>query len=345
MVGIASYSIYIPQWRLKAADIASVWGKNEVHVLEGLGVAEKSVAGSDEDTVTMGYEAAWRAVKSAGITPADIGALFVGSESHPYAVNPTTTIIGEFLGMGTGYFAADTEFACKAGTTGMIIVEGLLRAKKISYGMAIGADCAQAKPHDVLEYTAASAGAAFVLTSNVEKVAVSLVDSVSFSTDTPDFWRRDGISYPSHGGRFTGEQAYFRHVSSAATAIMEKNGLKPDDFQYVVFHMPNGKFPRQIAKRLGFQDKQLRHSLIVDSIGNPYSASSLIGLANTLDNARSDEQILMVSYGSGAGADAFIFRTTKQLAMLRKKQHAVAEKFHMKKYCSYVEYLKMRGVI
>lgn len=345
MVGICSYGVYIPRWRLTAAEIARVWGKNEGHVISGLDVSEKAVAGIDEDAVTLGYEAAWRAVKSAKISPSDIGALFVGSESHPYAVNPTTTIIGEFLGLGTGYFASDTEFACKAGTTGMIAVEALLRSKKITCGMAIGADCAQAKPHDVLEYTAGSAAAAFVLTNNKPDIAVEIVDSYSFSTDTPDFWRRDGISYPSHGGRFTGEPSYFRHVMGATEAMLKKHSLKPEHIDKAVFHMPNGKFPREVAKRLGFSPAQIQYSLVVDVIGNPYSASSLVGLAATLDEAKPDETILMVSYGSGAGADAFLLRTTKLLPLLVSRQHTVMEKIINKEYVTYNTYLKMRGVI
>ena len=345
MVGIASYGIYIPPWRLSAADIAHVWGKNEGHVQAGLGVVEKAVAGVDEDTVTLGYEAAWRAVKSAGISPARVGALFVGSESHPYAVNPTATIIGEFLGLQTGYFAADTEFACKAGTTAMIVVDGLLRSGRCAYGLAIGADCGQAKPHDVLEYTAGSGAAACMLTSDENAIAVELVDVCSYSTDTPDFWRRDGISYPSHGGRFTGEPSYFRHVTGAATDMMNKHAMKPADIDFAVFHMPNGKFPREVAKRLGFSPEQVATSLVVDKIGNPYSASSLIGLAATLDEAKPGQTVLMVSYGSGAGSDAFLFRTTKKLPGLIKKQHSVKQKISMKQYVSYDTYLKMRGVI
>ena len=344
-IGITSYGVYIPRNRLRLEDIAAVWGKNEQHVSKALGISEKSIAGIDEDTATMGYEAAWRAVKSGNIGAEQIEALLVGSESHPYAVNPTSTIIGEFLGIGNNYFAVDTEFACKAATAGMIALEGLLRSNKISYGMTIGADCAQAKPHDALEYTAASAGVAFLLTNKTEQIAVELVDSVSFSSDTPDFWRRDGISYPSHGGRFTGEPSYFRHVFGASQLLLAKNKLTPGQFSAGVFHMPNAKFPVEVALRLGFTKEQVSESLIVAQIGNPYSASSLIGLASTLDTAKPNQYIFMCSYGSGAGSDAFIFKTTKHLTNLQKKQHTVASKVKDKKYISYVEYLKMRGRI
>lgn len=344
MTGIISYGIYIPQYRLTAREIAGVWGKDGDHVAASLGISEKAVAGEDEDTVTIGYEAAWRAVKSAQIDAEEIGAVFVGSESHPYAVNPSTTIIAEMLGVGRAYFAADLEFACKAATTALVVGASLIDSKKVSYALAIGADCAQAKPHDLLEYSAASAGVALVIGSG-ERVAVEILDYCSYSSDTPDFWRRDGTSYPSHGGRFTGEPAYFTHVMGAADMIMKKIKIKIADFDYCVFHMPNGKFPRNVARRLGFTTDQLKHSLTVDTIGNPYSASSLLGLANTLDHAMPNQRILFVSYGSGAGSDAFVLQTTNALPDLQKRQHTVSSKMNMKKNISYSEYLKMRGVI
>ena len=331
MVGIVSYGTYIPQNRIRIADIARAWKKDPAEVQSGLGVIEKSVPAQDEDAVTIALEAARRALEN---HPVNIDVLFVGSESHPYAVNPTSTIVGELLGIGNNYLAADLEFACKAGTAGMIAIAGLIAAGHAKYGMAIGSDTAQSKPHDVLEYTSAAAGAACIL--GKEHIIAKLLADTSYSSDTPDFWRRDGIRYPSHAGRFTGEPAYFAHVMGASRRLFDMTKTKPSDFDYCVFHMPNGKFPRQVAARLGFTHEQLAPSLIVDDIGNPYSASSMTGLAAVLDIAKPGEKIFMVSYGSGAGSDGFIFETTGSL----KKQQTVRTQIERKTYIDYVSYLK-----
>jgi hydroxymethylglutaryl-CoA synthase len=60
----------------------------------------------------------------------------------------------------------------------------------------------------------------------------------SFVTDTPDFWRRPHEMYPSHGDRFTGEPAYFKHVIAAGEALMEELGAKPGDFKYAQVNIP-----------------------------------------------------------------------------------------------------------
>ncbi|KKR34086.1 MAG: hypothetical protein UT63_C0006G0004 [Candidatus Gottesmanbacteria bacterium GW2011_GWC2_39_8] len=340
MVGIVGYGSYIPKYRIKTTDIADVWKKDGGEISSSLGVSEKAVAGIDEDAVTLAVEAGRNALLRAGIEPLSIGGCFVGSESHPYAVNPTSTIVGDILGFGNNYMAADLEFACKAATAGMQALSGLVASGYIKYGMAIGSDTAQARPHDVLEYTAGAASSAFILGGNKSEFLAEIVDFISYTSDTPDFWRRDGIRYPSHGGRFTGEPAYFSHVISAAEKLLKKTHLSPSDFDHAVFHMPNGKFPKIAAKRLGFTPDQIKDSLIVNIIGNPYSASALTGFSRVLDVAGPDEKIFFVSYGSGAGADAFIFQTTPLLSKKRKLGPTVDDYINDKEYITYPEFLK-----
>jgi hydroxymethylglutaryl-CoA synthase len=342
MVNLLGYGTYIPKYRISIEDIASVWKKDAGEIVSGLHVMEKSVPGIDEDAVTVAFEAASQCVVLSGVASTDIQALFVGSESHPYAVNPTATIVGEFLGLTNSYYAADMEFACKAGTAGVQVVVGFVNSGQIHCGMAIGADTAQSKPHDVLEYTSACAGVAMML-GDAHGIA-ELLSFRSFTSDTPDFWRRDGIRYPSHAGRFTGEPAYFTHVMGVAQNQLKETNTKTSDYAYCVFHMPNGRFPREAARRLGFTDKQLAPSLVVDTVGNPYSASSMLGLSAVLDIAKPGETIFMVSYGSGAGSDAFVWKTTNKIVEFQKKrreiQASISQQNEAKKSINYVEYLK-----
>ena len=345
MSGIIAYGTYIPKYRVRISEIAQVWGKDASEIEKGLKISEKAVPSFDEDAVTMGIEAGKKAISMAGIDPASLQSVYFGSESHPYAVNPSSTILGEYLGVGNNYFASDLEFACKAATAGMQVTAGLLSSKNIKYGLVVGSDTAQGKPHDALEYTAASAASAYILGNNESEIIAKILEMSSFSSDTPDFWRRDGAKYPSHFGRFTGEPAYFTHVIEEGKNLLDKSKLEPKDFSYCVFHMPNGKFPRAAAKKLGFTPEQLAPSLIVDKIGNPYSASSLIGLASVLDISKPKQKIFFVSYGSGAGSDGFIFETTYELTTKQKKTISVSKQIEDKIYISYPTYLRQTHTI
>jgi len=340
MVGIVGYGAYVPRFRITLEEIAEVWGKEPADIINGFRVREKSVPAFDEDAVTLAIEASNAALTMAGITAEEIESVFVGSESHPYAVNPSSTIVAEYLGVGNNFFAADLEFACKAGSAGMQIGAGLIGSGQAAYALAVGSDVAQGKPHDALEYTAASAAAAFILGKKKTEILAEIVAMSSFSSDTPDFWRRDGAKFPSHFGRFTGEPAYFTHVLGEGKKLLQQSKLQPSDFDYCVFHMPNGKFPRVAAKKLGFSPEQLAPSLTVDLIGNPYSGSSLLGLAAVLDIAKPGQKIFFVSYGSGAGSDGFIFQTTPHITEKQKINLPVRDMIGNKEYLSYTKYLR-----
>ncbi len=335
-VGIVGYGAYVPRYRLMAKEVARVWGDTG-----GLPIKEKAVAGLDEDTVTMSIEAARNALARAAIDPTEIRAVWVGSESHPYAVKPSSTIVAEAIGATPSVQAADLEFACKAGSEAIVMGIGLVGAGMGRYVLAIGMDTAQGRPGDALEFTAASGGAAFLLGPEDESVA-AYEGMLSHVTDTPDFWRRAYAHYPSHGQRFTGEPAYFEHVTQAARRLMEEMGTAPSDYRYAIFHQPNTKFPQRAAEILGFTPEQIKTGLLVPVIGNTYAGSSLIGLAAVLDEAQPGDRIFMVSFGSGAGSDAFSIRVTDRIAARRDRAPLTQDYIGRRVEIDYATYVRFR---
>lgn len=339
-VGIVGYGAYIPRYRLPGSEVARVWTGSPT----GSPVTEKAVAGPDEDVTTMSIEAARNALARAAIDPRELRAVWIGSESHPYAVKPTSTIVAESIGASPNIQAADWEFACKAGTEAVQASIGLVGSGMGNYTLSIGMDTAQSRPGDALEYTAASGGAAFIIGPAEKSVAV-YQGSYSFVTDTPDFWRRADESYPSHGERFTGEPAYFNHVISSAGKLMEMLGTTAEDYTYAVFHQPNVKFPARAAAMLGFKDEQIKHGLLADKVGNVYSGSCMLGLTAILDIAQPGDRILMVSYGSGAGSDSFDLVVTDRIKDVPARAPRTADYIQRRTQIDYATYCRYRGLL
>ncbi len=344
MVGIVSYGVYIPQWRIKVEEISRVWGHDAERYKKGLLVDEKSVPSLDEDAATMAVEAARNALKRIPkVEPKEIGAIYVGSESHPYAVKPTATIVAEAIDATPSVTAADMEFACKAATAGIQACMGLSKAGYVKYGMSIGSDTAQGRPADVLEYTAAAGAAAYIIGEDETNIIATIEGTYSTTQDIPDFWRRDGASFPQHTGRFTGEPAYFTQVIECSRGLMRKLETSPKDYDYAVFHEPNGTFPLAAGRILGFERDKILPSLVVTKIGNTYSASSLIGLAAILDQAKTGERILMTSYGSGAGSDSFSILVTDKLEDMRKMAPSVEYYINKREDIDYALYSRLKN--
>jgi len=337
-VGIIGYGAYVPRYRLPASEVARVW-------TEGTGalpIKEKAVPGLDEDVATMSIEAARNALARAGVPASQIRAVWIGSESHPYAVKPTSTIVAEAIGAVPNTQAADWQFACKAGTEAMQAAIGFVGSGMAQYALSIGMDTAQGRPGDALEYTAGAGGAAYLVGPADEALAV-FEGSYSFVTDTPDFWRRPQEKYPEHGQRFTGEPAYFKHVTTAAQRMMEMTGTTPKDYRYAVFHQPNVKFPQRAAKLLGFADEQIKAGLLVGVIGNTYAGSALIGLTAVLDEAQPGDKILLVSFGSGAGSDAFVLRVTDPITERQGRAPKTKDYIARRTVIDYATYARLRG--
>lgn len=344
MVGITGYGAYVPAYRIKSETIAGQWGDDALTIEKGLMLKEKTVPGQDEDTITIAVRAAKNAIIRAGIDPQDIGAVYIGSESHPYAVKPSGTVLVDALGIGPHVHVADFEFACKAGSEAMFVAYSHVKSENMDYALGIGADTSQGAPGDALEYSASAGGAAFIF--GRDKVVAEVLHTHSFTSDTADFWRREYMHYPRHGGRFTGEPAYFKHILGCGYALLEKSGMKAEDFAYAVFHMPNGKFPLKAGNTLGFTNKQMEQGWVVNIMGNTYSGSSPTGLSAVLDVIKPGEKVFMVSFGSGAGSDGFIFQATDRIAEVQDLAPKTRDMLNGKKiYLNYGQYAAFRRKI
>jgi hydroxymethylglutaryl-CoA synthase len=332
--GIVGYGVYIPRFRIKEGNM------------------ERSVPFIDEDSITAAVEAGKLALIHSGVDSTLVGKVYVGSESNPYAVKPIASKVAQVLKLGEededlqGVDAVDTEFACKAATSMFKDAASLVNYPKsnIQYAMVIGTDNSQAAPRDCpggeLDLFVGFGACAYIFGKN--DVIAEVEGWYSCTSDTPDFWRRDGEPYPMHGGRFTGEPAYFKHIRKAAKKLMERLNLKVEDINYFVAHQPNVQFPMKVAKELGFKEEQYLPSIQVAKFGNTYSGSSPLGLASVLDIAKPNERILIVSYGSGAGSDAYSLITTSQILEKRKRQKLTVKYQAENPFLSYVDYTTYR---
>jgi len=330
--GIVGYGVYLPKFRVRNQDSSSA-----------AGVKERTVPFQDEDTATFAVEAGRRALIHAGVKSRDVKKCFLGSESTPYAVKPSMSTVCQALELGERYEdgfisgGVDTQFACKAATD--LLIDAAALVMYPTFGgrnvMVIGSDNSQAAPHDALDSTVGAGAAAYILG---EYGVIATLDHYSpYTSDTADFYRRDGEKYPRHGGRFTGKPAYFKHVTSAMSNVLKESGLSPRDFAYVVSHSPNARYPLMAALEMGFERSQVEPGLVVEQVGNLYSGSCLTALAAVLDIAKPGERILATSYGSGAGSESYVFTVTDLILEKRLRSIPVREQVESPKR-QYVDY-------
>jgi len=370
-IGIVGYGVYIPVHRIKSEYIVKARERKRKDlpqfldkVRNGLLLYEKSITTLNEDSITIATEAAMNAVEMAGIDPRKIETVAVGSESKPYAVGTIARHVASFLGLGNNVYVADLEGACNAGMQSTAFVESQILSGRIGYGLAIGTDVAQAPVGDPLEYACGAGAGAFLL--GRDDPLATIVDTAAYSSLTMDFWRREGAQVPSHFGRTTVE-AYIKHVIGAIEALLLKHPeISLKDFDHVTFHQPSGYMPMKTCKMLTQEDidildhpevedririspefieERVRPWLRVLDTGNTYSASTLIATCDILDHAKPGQNVLAVSYGSGAYTIATWLRVEDAILQRRGRVPTVEEYVNRRsdiKLDAYEKLMKMK---
>ena len=285
MAGIVGYGAYIPRNRIKVEEIAKVWGADAPSYKKGLMLEEKSVPSPDQDTITMSVEASKKAIKRAGIDPARDrrGLRRIGIASLRGQADRDHSRRGH------------RRHARRPHGRSRVRLQGRLGGH-VHRPQARRSRGDQVRPGRRRGHVPGRAGrrARILRGRRAPPPSSSARTTSSPRPSTRTRTRRirpiSGAASTSttrcHGGRFTGEPAYFKHVIGAANGIMSRFGAKPSDFQYVIFHQPNGKFPLRAGEILGFTRKQIDPGWLVPKLGNTYSGSSPLGLTATLDIAK-----------------------------------------------------------
>lgn len=320
-VGIAGYGVSFPVHRVKTLDIQRTWQNVYEPAVEAMNLPERGVLSPDEDTITLAFDAARRALEMAGLKRNEVGALYLGTETSPYVGKASASCLVDMLGLGPQIMCGDCQFSGKSGTMALQIVMALVKAGLIEYGVAVGADALSLHfdPGHPMEYTAAAGAAAFVV--GKEGLLVTLDATTSYASDTPDYWRLDGDRYIMWGGQaMTSTNVGMpAHMRGAVDPLLAKEGLKLADFAAVAIQQRDGGSVYGLSRSLGFSEEQVAPGIYADKIGDCGAASSLISLALIMETAQAKQKLLLVSYGWGAGSDAFALTVTERNSMVKPK--------------------------
>jgi len=333
--GILGYGVYIPKFRIKREDIGKAWG--------GRGKGENSVTNYNEDVITMAVEASQNAVKNSGITPADLGAIYLGTASAPQIEQSSIGTIALTLGCKTTIDLADFGASPRASVAALKACLDAIDAGRIKYGLVIGSDCRLGEPGTEQESNMGAAAVAFVLGKG--DVVVQIEKIHSYATAFRDVWRADGQQYIHiFEPRFNREYGYERHVRTAASDLLKDAGRNITDFKYVVFQQPDDRLHRTVAKSIKVTSEQMDPANIFPVIGDCGSASMFLGLAAVLDHAQAGDRILAVSYGSGA-SDALSLMVSQQIEQKRPREHNYQSYLTSKEYIDYTTFLRHVGTL
>ncbi|MFA4837767.1 MAG: 3-oxoacyl-[acyl-carrier-protein] synthase III C-terminal domain-containing protein [Dehalococcoidia bacterium] len=328
MAGIVSYGVYVPWYRLGPG--SNGWTAS----------GERSVANFDEDSITMAVAAARNCL---GPTSRDgIGALYFASTTAPYREKSNASVVAVASDLPSDIFITDFANTLRAGTNALKAAIDAARGSSAKQILVTASDLRVAQPRSEWESVFGDGAAAFLIGDT--NVIAEVEDCCSISHEMLDVWKEENDKFTrSWEDRFIAEEGYLKLLPQAVSTLMKKHNLKPKDFTKAVFYAPDLRRHREMVKKLGFAEAQVQDPLL-NSVGNTGTASAMIALAAALEQAKAGDRILMANYGDGA--DAFIFRVTREIETARKPRHGIKDYLTSKKLLpSYETYLAWRGLI
>lgn len=323
MVGIISYGIYIPLWRLDLGTLD-----------KGLR-GEKAVANFDEDSLTMGVAAGMNCLY--GVDRSRIDGLFFATTTSPYKEKQISVTAATALDLRKDILTADFANSLRAGTTALMAAIDTVKAGSAKQVMVIAADMRLPMPGSEFEQLFGDGAVAFIIGDDNYKVSIE--DSHSVSDEILDIWRADEDKFVrSWEEHFTLDEGYFRVLPIPVSALMERNKLTPQDFSRAIFCGPNTRRHREMAGRLGFDMAQVQEPMF-GSVGDTGAAFSLMMLAASLESAKPGDRMLLASYGNGA--DAFLLEVSREFKGGRGVKSLLKSKRVIKDYKTYLRWREL----
>ncbi len=332
---ILGYGAYIPRPRMQYAEIEKSWPERESYTRSGrLGVREKAVGRPDEDVVTMAYEAARNALRRAGIEPSQLNVLLAGSMSRFYVDKSIATSVAQMFGV-SDILTCDCVHSSRSGTSALLLGQGMAESGA-GYALVVATDDTPTRPGSDLEPLVGAGAAAFVLGPG--DGLAQLESSYSYSSEIFDMWRPNECTHPYFDTALHAS-LYAQITAAAAKKFLGKLGAQAAEFDYFVFHQPDGRSSLGVGRRVGATQEQQAAGLVSPQVGSLLSASVLVGLVAVLDQAEPGQRVFIASYGAGC-SDAIALRVTEGIKSGSDGYIPLAELLSEKEYIDYVTFLQ-----
>ena len=335
MIGITSYSAYIPWYRLSRAKMGEATSFLRSFPPPG----ERSVANQNEDAVSMATAASIYCLD--GEDRSKVGGLYFATSSPAYLVRQQASIVSTALDLKEEIRVADFASGSKAGTTAFMNAFDAVKAGSMNNVLISAADCRVAQPGNPQEYVYGDGAAAFII--GKDDVVAELEATYSLSVDFVDRWRAVYERFEhAWEDRWIRDEGYEKLIPRAINGMLKQQNLAMKDIAKLVFCYPIARSHAALAKKMGAQPAQVQDNLM-DKVGDTCAAYPLMMLVGALEEAKAGDRILVSSYGQGA--DVLLFKVTDKISKMKDKWGIKKNLARRKDLESWERFASMRGSV
>ena len=333
--GIVGCGVYIPRLRIKREEYHKAWGYFSPRWIE-----EKSVADFDEDTITMGVEAASNAFRNTKLNASHIDCVYFASTTPPYAEKQNASTLATALGCGTDIATLDVTSSINCGISALLSGLDFASSYRGKTALIVASDAPLGDPSGPLDHQLGAGAAATIVGRDLINGIIEGAFSVT-NESLGERFRRGGQSFvtTTELGRYQ-EASSDGVIVSCVKGLMQRVGRSPKDYDFLALQGIDPAKALDLSKRLGFEEGKASLSDVSRNIGDTGAAGPLLILSRLLGSSSFKQRILVCSYGPGAGADALSIIVDGEM----KPTAGIAfdDYLSRKDYIDYSAYLKIR---
>lgn len=328
MTGIVSYGSYIPFWKLDRTAISSAIGGRPRS-------GWRAVASYDEDTTTMGVEAARHAIRS--LNGPDVGAVVFATAEPAYLQKSNANAVHAALDLDTSVPTFDMVGNARSGIAAMLLAERL-------GGIAVISDMRNGPSGSTEESDGADVAAA--LQFGDDRVIAELVGAGHATLELMDRWRFPGERFTHSSDERFVEHVYAQLTDAAVAAALKDADIGEGAVDHLVVSASTPRIGRLAAR--SFRTGHAVATDLWDRVGHGGVAHWALSLTDALDDADPDRHIAVVVMADGVSV--LVFHATNHLVSFRAERDSrtipkVIDQVEARAAVPYTRFLGWRGVL
>jgi 3-oxoacyl-[acyl-carrier-protein] synthase-3 len=324
-VAIRSLATYVPPRLLTNQDLETMVDTTDEWILQRTGIRERHIVDPGVATSDLGKEAAIRAIARAGLTPADIGLIVVGTVTPDMMFPSTACLVQHKIG-ATRAWGFDLSAACSAFTYSLTAASQIIASGGHRHALVVGADVMSS----IIDYKDRATcvlfgdGAGAVVLSRADAASDGAILDYEHEIDGGG---GDALCMPAGGSlrpathetiderlhyvKQDGQTVFkfaVRKTEEIARRILERNGLGPADLDLFVSHQANRRIIQSATEKLGVAPEKV--IINIERFGNTTAATIPLALNDAMCSGRlkKGNLVLLASVGAGFTVGAVLLR-------------------------------------
>lgn len=321
---IKSLATYVPPRLLTNADLEKLVETSNDWIMQRTGIRERHIVDCGVATSDLAKEAAIQAIARAGLTPADIGLIIVGTVTPDMMFPSTACLVQAKIG-ATKAWGFDLSAACSAFTYSLTVGAQMVSSGAVKYALVIGADVMSS----IIDYTDRStcvlfgdgAGAVVVGPSSSDEFGIFDFEHEVDGNGGPALCMPAGGSRMPASHKTVDERLHFvkqegqtvfkfavTKTGDVCARLLARNNLTAKDIDLFVSHQANRRIIMSAAERLGLPSEKV--VINIERFGNTTAATIPLALNDAVNDGRikRGDRVLLTSVGAGFTVGSVLMR-------------------------------------